>query len=109
MRSALVRRPHHHEAAVEPRYGAADEQEVVSIVHPDDGQVTDGDALVAVLPGHADALLRPAATPVARIGRNRTALPGAFLDPVTVPQAAEIVPLDRARIPAALGGADHVH
>src|SRR5437899_640707 len=77
---SFIRRPDHHQAAVEARYGAADEQEVVAAVDADDREVAGGDAFVAVLAGHADALLRPAATAVARVRGDRAALPRALLD-----------------------------
>jgi hypothetical protein len=48
---------------------------VIVGVDADDGQVADRDALVAVLAGHADALLGPAATAVGRVRAGRAALP----------------------------------
>src|SRR5439155_21032329 len=57
----LVGRPHQDDAAVGAGDGALDEHQVVVDVDAYDGEVADGDALVAVLAGHADALLGPAA------------------------------------------------
>src|SRR5262245_33426389 len=82
---------------------------MIAAVEADDGQVSGGHPLVAVLAGHADALFRPAATAVARIRGDRPALPRPLLDAVAVAQTTEVVPLDRAGVAATLGGADHVN
>src|SRR5262249_21148147 len=71
-------------------------------------EVSDGDALGAVAAGHADALLGPAAAAVGGVGRHRAALPRPLLDAVTLPQAAEPVPLDDPRGAAPLRRADHI-
>src|SRR5262245_4754765 len=106
--SLLVGRPDHHQAAVAAGHGALDEHQVLIGVDLDHGEVADGNARVAVLAGHADALLGAAAAAVAGVGGDRAALPRPLLDAVAVAQALEVVPLDRAREAAALGGADHV-
>src|SRR5205823_1495246 len=93
----------------EPGNGPADEHQMVVGIDADDLEISHGHPLVAVSAGHADALLRPAATAVGGVRGDRAALAGALLDTVAVPQAAEVVPLDDAGHAAALGPADHVH
>src|SRR5262249_43998449 len=105
----LVGRADHDQAAVGAGHRALDQHDVVLGVDADDAQVPRGDALVAVLARHADALLGPAATAVAGVGRDTTALPVALLDAVAAAEAAEVVALHRAGEAAALAGADHVH
>src|SRR6516165_9933286 len=104
--SPLVRGPHHDQPAIGAGDGALHEHQVVVGVDADDGQVADGDALTAVLAGHADALLGPAATAVAGVGGDRAVLAVALLDAVAAAKAAEVVSLHDAREAAALGGAD---
>src|SRR5262249_18357304 len=106
---ALVRRADHDEPAVGAGDGAADEDEVVDRVDADHCQVADGDALVAVAPGHADAALGPTATAVGRVGANRAALAHALLDAVAGAEALVVVPLHDAGGAAALGLADDVN
>src|SRR5207302_293840 len=81
---------------------------VVLGVDADDGQIADGDAFVAVLASHAQALLGPAVAAVAGVRADAAALAGALLDAVALAQAAEVVPLDDASEAAALGRADDV-
>src|SRR5947209_18355268 len=109
MQSLLVRRPDHDERPVEAGDGAADEQEVVAAVHANHVEVADGDALVAVPAGHADALLGPAAAAVRGVGADRAALPRPLLDAVAVPQAAAVLPREDPGPPAALGPPAHLH
>ena len=80
--SPLVRRPDHDEAAVGAGDRPADEHQVVVGVDADDVEVADGDAVVAVLAGHADALLRPAAAAVAGVGADASRAAVALLDAV---------------------------
>src|SRR5260370_10625193 len=96
------------QAAVGAGHGAADQDEVVLGVDAHHRQVADGDALGAVAPGHADALLGPTAAAVAGVGADRAALAVALLDAVAAAQALEVVPLHDACGAAALALADHV-
>src|SRR5439155_19328409 len=77
--------------------------------YADHFKIADGDALVAVTPGHAFAALGAAATTIAGVRADTAGGAVVFLDAVAGGQTGEVVPLHGAGRAAALGGAGHVH
>src|SRR5207245_39367 len=104
----LVGGSDHDQPAVGPGDGALNQDEVVVGVDAHHVEVADGDALGAVVAGHADALLGPAATAVARVRGDAAVLAVALLDAVAAAQAAEVVPLHVAGEAAALASANYI-
>src|SRR4051812_2096744 len=100
----LIRRPDHHQAAIWPRHGPAHQDQMILAVDLDDVQVTDGDARVAVAPGHFVALFRTTATAVRGVRANGTGGAVVLLDTVAGRQTAEAVPLHGTSGAAALAG-----
>src|SRR5262249_1668824 len=104
----LVGRLDHDQAAIGPGDRSLDQDDMVFAVNSDYAEVADGDTFGAIMAGHADSLLWPAATAVAGIGGDATVLPVAFLDAVAAAQAAKIVPLHDTREATALAGANDI-
>src|SRR5262249_51799441 len=101
----LVRFLDHDVAAVGPRHGAVDQQQVVLGVDPHQPYVAHRAPLVAVLAGHA-AALGDVTGKLALADRARVAVH--LLHAVRRALALEVVPHHDAGGAAALGGADDV-
>src|SRR5262249_32937069 len=105
----LIRRPNQYQRAIGAGNRAAHQDKVLRAVDLDNIQIADGHALRAIPSGHALALFRPAAAPIASQGADAAWGAVMFLHAVAGGQAGKTVTFHDARSAAPFGGANHVH